>query len=102
RSRGSGLARVRRTRGDPAVSSLSRQFLSFDRRLAKLGVPPMSAWWRAGVGRWLDRYEGDACLELLACVGRGAAKSTALYKLALFFTLHGDFPVPIGERHWAI
>lgn len=76
-------------------------FIAFDDQLAKLGVPPLTAWWRDGIGRWLDVYEAGGALELFGCVGRGAAKSTALYRLALFFALFGDFAVP-GERHWAI
>ena len=35
-------------------------------------------------------------------MGRGAAKSTCLYKLATFFALFGVFDVPSGERHFAI
>lgn len=82
--------------------TLRERFLAFDDRLAELGVPPLTAWWREGIGAWLDAYEGALVLECYGCVGRGAAKSTALYKLALFFTLFGDFKVPPGERHWAI
>ena len=82
--------------------SLRAEFLAFDDKLARLGVPPLTAWWRAGIGKWLDRYERDHVLELWACVGRGAAKSTALYKLCLFFTLFGDFAVPVGEVHYGI
>jgi hypothetical protein len=82
--------------------SLRERFLAFDERLARQGVPPLTAWWREGIGRWLDAYEQGQVLELYACVGRGAAKSTALYKLALFFTLYGDFAVPVGERHYAV
>jgi hypothetical protein len=82
--------------------SLRERFLEFDDSLASHGVPPLTDWWRAGIGRWLDAYERDHVLRLVACVGRGAAKSTALYKLAAFFTIFGDFAIPIGERHFAI
>jgi len=82
--------------------SLRRDFVAFDDSLALHGVPPLTAWWRSGVGDWLDAYESGHVLELWACVGRGAAKSTALYKLACFFTLFGSFEVPPGERHFAI
>jgi hypothetical protein len=82
--------------------SLRARFVAFDDRLASLGVPPLTAWWRAGIGEWLDRYEAGGPLELWACVGRGAAKSTALYKLATFFALFGAFAVPPGERHFAV
>jgi hypothetical protein len=82
--------------------SLRAQFFDLDDALASHGVPPLTTWWRAGIGRWLDAYEQGHALRLVACVGRGAAKSTALYKLALFFTLFGDFAIPIGERHFAI
>jgi hypothetical protein len=82
--------------------SLRDRFLRFDRALEKRGVPPLTAWWRDGIGAWLDSYEAGGALELWACVGRGAAKSTALYKLATFFALFGDFTVPPGERHFAI
>lgn len=82
--------------------SLREDFLAFDDSLAARGVPPLTAWWRAGIGDWLDAYERDHVLELWACVGRGAAKSTALYKLALFFTLFGEFGIPVGEIHYAI
>ena len=82
--------------------SLRSDFLEFDDSLARLGVPPLTAWWRVGIGDWLDAYEAGHVLELTACVGRGGAKSTALYKLALFFALFGDFTVPPGEIHYAI
>lgn len=84
------------------MTTLRAQFLEFDDTLASRGVPPLTAWWREGIGAWLDAYERDHVLELWACVGRGAAKSTALYKLATFFALFGDFVVPPGERHFAI
>jgi hypothetical protein len=82
--------------------SLRAQFLEFDDALASRGVPPLTAWWRDGIGAWLDAYEGQHVLELWGCVGRGAAKSTALYKLSAFFAVFGDFVVPAGERHYAI
>jgi hypothetical protein len=82
--------------------TLRERFLAFDDRLAELGVPPLTDWWRAGIGTWLDAYAVALILELWACCGRGAAKSTALYKLATFFALFGDFVVPPGERHFAI
>jgi hypothetical protein len=82
------------------------RFILFDDALAERGVPPLTDWWREGIGSWLDVYEAGGALELLARVGRGAwrgaAKSTALYKLALFFALFGEFTVPLGERHFAI
>jgi hypothetical protein len=86
------------------TESLREQFIAFDERLAELGVKPCTKWWRDGIGAWLDRYEDPLApvLALHACVGRGAAKSTALYKLALFFTLFGNFDVPAGERHFAV
>jgi hypothetical protein len=82
--------------------SLRAQFLEMDDTLARHGVPPLTQWWRKGIGDWLDAYEQVHVLELWACVGRGSAKSTALYKLATFFALFGDFAVPPGERHSAI
>jgi hypothetical protein len=82
--------------------SLREQFFAFDDALAARGVPPLTGWWRGGIGRWLDAYERGQVLELIACVGRGASKSTAMYKLALFFTLFGAFQIPPGERHFAI
>ena len=82
--------------------TLRTRFLAFDDALASHGVPPCSAWWRKGIGAWLDDYERRQVLELTACVGRGAAKSTAMYKLALFFTLFGAFLMPPGERHFAV
>jgi hypothetical protein len=82
--------------------TLRARFLRFDDALAEHGVPPLTAWWREGIGAWLDAYEAGGALEFWACVGRGAAKSTALYKLATFFALFGDFDVPPGERHFAI
>lgn len=82
--------------------NLRARFLAFDDTLAAQGVPPLTSWWREGIGRWLDAYESGHVLELWGCVGRGAAKSTALYKLATFFTLFGDFAVPPGERHFAV
>ena len=82
--------------------SLREDFIRFDDALVAKGVPPCTAWWREHIGAWLDAYEHRRVLELWGAVGRGAAKSTALYKLALFFTLFGRFEVPEGERHFAI
>ncbi|HSY22754.1 MAG TPA: hypothetical protein VK841_11595 [Polyangiaceae bacterium] len=82
--------------------SLRTRFLEFDDALAARGVPPLTDWWRAGIGAWLDAYEFRHVLELWAAVGRGAAKSTTLYKLDTFFTLFVDFVIPPGERHYAI
>ena len=82
--------------------SLRSDFISMDDRLAAHGVPPLTGWWRQGVGDWLDAYELGDCLELVACAGRGSAKSTVIYKLAAFFSLFGLFTIPIGERHYAI
>jgi hypothetical protein len=82
--------------------SLRAEFLRLDDELARHGVPPLTDWWREGLGEWLDTYEAGGALELIANVGRGAAKSTALYKLGVFFTLFGDFAVPPGERHYAV
>ena len=72
--------------------SLRADFLRFDDRLARLGVP--SAHRRGGAtasGVARRVRAGNRCSSSGACVGRGAAKSTALYKLALFFTLFGDW-----------
>ncbi len=82
--------------------SLRARFLEFDDALAAHGVPPLTDWWRAGISAWLETYQSGHVLELWAAVGRGAAKSTALAKLATFFTLFGDFAIPPGERHFAI
>ena len=70
--------------------------------LPECGVPPLTTWWRVHVGAWLDAYESLGVLQFWACVGRGASKSTVLYKLAVFFALFGDAHVPPGERHYAI
>lgn len=78
------------------------EFDDFDAELASLGVPPLSRWWRDEVGRFLDAYDAGESLELWCCVGRGGAKSTAMYKLALFQTIMGNFQIPDDERHYAI
>lgn len=96
------FATVQTGHAPPPGRGLRARFLAFDDRLASLGVPPLTPWWREGIGEWLDAYEAGGVLQLFACVGRGAAKSTALYKLALFFALFGDVAVPPGERHYAI
>lgn len=82
--------------------TLADRFFAFDDELARHGVKPCSRWWRDGVRTWLDDYERGGALELWAAVGRGAAKSTLLYKLALFFALFGEFEIPPGERHLAV
>jgi hypothetical protein len=82
--------------------SLRVGFLGIDDALASHGVPPLSPWWRDGIGQWLDQYEAGGALELWGCAGRGSAKSTALYKLALFFAVFVPFEVPPGEMHFAI
>jgi hypothetical protein len=82
--------------------STRADFERFDRELASFGVPPLSPWWRDTVGRFFDAYDAGDALELWCCVGRGGAKSTALYKLALFQALLGQFTIPDDERHYAI
>jgi hypothetical protein len=72
--------------------------IALDDRLAARGVPPLSPWWRHHLSAW---YAHPTALTLVACSGRGAAKSTALYKVALTETLFGTFAIPPGERHWA-
>ncbi|HEX7604997.1 MAG TPA: hypothetical protein VF316_25445 [Polyangiaceae bacterium] len=84
------------------MSTLADKFFSFDRALESHGIPPCSRWWREGLRTWLDSYEAGNALELWAAVGRGAAKSTIIYKLGLFFSLYGNFTIPEGERHFAI
>lgn len=85
-----------------STRSLRSRFLAFDDELAKRGVPPLTPWWRDGIGAWLDRWEAGEVPELYACAGRGSSKSTALYKLATFFTLYVSWAIPPGERHFAI
>ena len=82
--------------------SLYTNFIAFDDGLARHGVPPLSPWWRDGLRSWFDAYEQGDNRALRACAGRGSAKSTALYKLALFFALFGAFVVPPGEIHFAM
>lgn len=99
-----GLGTVRSAQPQPLpLRDLARRFIAFDDELATHGVPPLTVWWREGLARWLDAYEHHNVLELVACVGRGAAKSTAMVKLACFFAheLDAAFPVPPGERHYA-
>ena len=81
---------------------MRQRFIAFDNLLVSKGVKPCTVWWRDGIGAWLDRYEQHGVLEFWACVGRGAAKSAALCKLALFFTIEGDFEIPPGEMHYAV
>lgn len=81
---------------------LYAQFIAFDASLARHGVHPVGRWFRRGLRRWFDAYQRGEVLELVACVGRGSAKSTCIYKLALFFTLFGDFEIPTYERHYAM
>ena len=82
--------------------SLRRRFIALDDQLASKGVKPLTKWWRDGIGAWLDRYEQHGVLEFWACVGRGAGKSVAMCKLAMFFTIEGSFDVPPGEIHYAM
>lgn len=93
---------MKREEPGPVEGSLRARFVSFDDRLATKGVPPMTTWWREAIGGWLDSYERGGPLELWGCVGRGAAKSTALYKLAMFFATETPVTVPPGERHFAV
>lgn len=71
---------------------------ALDARLAKSGVPPLTAWWRDTLRDW---YRHPTARTLAVCAGRGSAKSTMLYKIALNETIFGDFLIPTGERHWA-
>jgi hypothetical protein len=85
----------------PGVN-LRARFMAFDDLLMTQGVPPCNDWWRGHIGRWLDLYEKKGVLRLTGCVGRGAAKTTTMLKLAMFFTLEGNFNIPPGEVHWAV
>ncbi len=83
------------------MGKLAEKFFKFDARLEKAGQPPCSPWWRAELTKFFDAYESGAADEYWTCVGRGGAKSTALYKVALFFTLFGEFDIPKHETHYA-
>jgi len=86
------------------AKTLFDEFIKFDDQLAARGVAPVGAWLRERLREWFDRYEHDpqTCPELWTCVGRGVGKSTLDYKLAVFFTVLGEFAIPQGERHWAV
>ncbi|MGA2451324.1 MAG: hypothetical protein ABTD50_21910 [Polyangiaceae bacterium] len=85
------------------MASLASKFFAFDRRLAKVASEPeYSAWWREQLTRFLDALERGEATELWACTGRGGSKSTIAYKLALFFTIAGEFKIPNSQRHYAI
>ena len=82
--------------------SIASDFLAFDDALGRVGVPPLSQWWRNEATRFLTAHERGEATEWWCCAGRGGAKSTASYKLALFQTLFGQFNIPSDERHYAI
>ena len=85
------------------MGALASKFFAFDKRLAKAADEPESSpWWREQISRYLDALEAGQATEFWSCVGRGGAKSTATYKLALFFTVAGEFKVPPAQRHFAI
>lgn len=76
--------------------------VGLDERLAAQGRPLVFAsgsWWRAEAERV---YGHPTAREWAAQVGRGGAKSTVLYRVAINETLFGDFIVPPGERHYAV
>src|ERR1700760_446083 len=81
---------------------LATRFLQLDAALEAVGVSPSTMWWKQKICSWLDRYEKDGVLELWGAVGRGASKSTVLYKLCILFTLHGNFQIPKGEVHYSV
>jgi hypothetical protein len=81
--------------------SVFESFIEFDDKLAQLGEPPLSAWWREQLGAWFAAYERGDASEFWACVGRGGAKSTAVCKVGTFLALFGDFVVPAAQRHYA-
>jgi hypothetical protein len=81
--------------------TLFDSFSLFDAELAKHGQPACSDFWQREVKRFLDAWEEGRALEWWAAVGRGGAKSTVIYKLSLFFTLHVSFDIPIHEVHYA-
>ncbi len=82
--------------------SLFDQFVAFDDKLASTGQPACSPFWRGELQRFLDAYEAGTSFEWWGCVGRGGAKSTTIYKLALFFLLFGAFEIPPHETHYAV
>ncbi len=73
-----------------------KRLLALDRVLARHGFPPLSPWWIEQLQRW---YTHPTARTLIACVGRGGAKSTTGAKVAVVEALFGPWQVPAGERH---
>ena len=72
-----------------------------DKKLALAGqarVFAQGTWWRAEVKAFYEH--GGA--EWWAQVGRGGAKSTVIYRVALNESLYGTWTIPPGETHFAM
>lgn len=70
-----------------------------DAQLASAGFLPTTPWWLAQLERF---YAHPTARTLIARVGRGGTKSTTAVKFALTELLFGSWPVPPGERHFAV
>jgi len=98
------MTRRRRSRRTPTIDTSQPSGSSFetligiDDVLVAAGGKPLSDWWR---DRLREFYTHPTARTLAVCAGRGSAKSTALYRVALNETLFGAFDVPRGERHWS-
>lgn len=65
--------------------------------LERVGVPPLSAYWRAECERF---YTHPSAKLLVECVGRGGDKSRTSVMMAIAEVLAGEFRVAPGERHY--
>ena len=73
--------------------SFLRKFFAFDATLAGSGHPPLSAFWR----RTIERFMRGGKRSLIVRAGRRSGKSLTCCKLSIAFALLGTWTIPPGE-----
>jgi len=73
--------------------SFLRKFFAIDASLAASGQPPLSAFWRATI----ERFVKSRKRTLVVRAGRRSGKSLTMCKLAIAFALLGKWTIPPGE-----
>jgi hypothetical protein len=78
------------------TAAILSALLTIDDALVRVGIPPMSDYWRGEATKF---YTHPSARELVEMVGRGGDKSRTSVKMAIAEVLAGEFHIPQGERH---
>lgn len=87
------IAALARKAKKAAPVDLFGKLCELDERLARVGFPPLSPWWRSTIEAF---YRGGK-QRIVLRVGRRGGKSSTLCRVAVIETLHGAHDVPRGD-----